>query len=174
MARVLIAYATKHGSTAEVAEAIAVCLRTHRRRRAWQSSRAHLPQYPNPKCLEALNDSQKVRCVTGCDGNVARALGQSQAHFMKGEGEPVEITRIKRDLEVVAADSEETGAWLSRAMEQAWGTAAALLSYPALADLLAEAAPNPRERLAVRWPTRLGGAARTARARPPRQSRLLA
>jgi len=57
---------------------------------------------------------------------------------MEGEGEPAEITRIKRDLEAMAADSEQTGAWLSRAMEQAWETAGVLASYPVFADLLGE------------------------------------
>jgi hypothetical protein len=57
---------------------------------------------------------------------------------MEGEGEPPELRRIKRDLENVAADLEETGAWLSAAMEQAWQVAGVLAAYPGLADLLGE------------------------------------
>ena len=57
---------------------------------------------------------------------------------MEGEGEPVEVARLKRDLETIATDCEETGSWLSQAMEQAWQTAGMLAAYPALADLLGE------------------------------------
>ena len=72
------------------------------------------------------------------DLNAPGLVAESGILFMEGEREPAEIKRLKRDLEAVAADSEETGAWLSQAMEQAWETAAALASYPALADLLGE------------------------------------
>ncbi len=57
---------------------------------------------------------------------------------MEGEGEPAEITRIKSELATVAASSEQSGSWLASAMEASWGMAEALLSYPQLADLLAE------------------------------------
>jgi hypothetical protein len=72
------------------------------------------------------------------DLNPPGLVGESGILFMEGEGEPAELKRLKRDLEAVAADSEETAAWLSQAMEQAWGIAGALASYPALADLLGE------------------------------------
>ena len=57
---------------------------------------------------------------------------------MEGEGEPAEITRIKSELQTIAASSEQTGSWLAAAMEASWSMAEALLSYPQLADLLAE------------------------------------
>ncbi len=72
------------------------------------------------------------------DLNAPGLVSESGILFMEGEGEPAEITRLKRDLEEVATDSEETGAWLSHAMEQSWTTASVLASYPALADLLGE------------------------------------
>jgi hypothetical protein len=72
------------------------------------------------------------------DLNAPGLVAESGILFMEGEAEPAEIKRIKRDLETLAADSEETGAWLSQAMEQAWEIAGALASYPALADLLGE------------------------------------
>jgi hypothetical protein len=72
------------------------------------------------------------------DLNAPGLVAESGILFMEGEGEPAEVTRLKRDLETAAADTEQTGAWLSQAMEQAWETAGALLSYPALADLLGE------------------------------------
>lgn len=72
------------------------------------------------------------------DLNAPGLVAESGILFMEGEGEPAEITRLKRDLEAVALDSEETGTWLAQAMEQAWQTASVLASYPALADLLGE------------------------------------
>ncbi len=72
------------------------------------------------------------------DLNAPGLVGESGILFMEGEGEPAEIGRIKRDLETVAADNEQTGEWLSAAMRQAWQVAGALAAYPALADLLGE------------------------------------
>jgi hypothetical protein len=58
--------------------------------------------------------------------------------FMQGEGEPAEITRMKRDIRVVADDSIETGEWLANAMEQTWAAAMALLPYVEFADLIGD------------------------------------
>ena len=57
---------------------------------------------------------------------------------MEGEDEPAEITRIKSELQNIAASSEQSGSWLAAAMEASWGMAEALLAYPQLADLLGE------------------------------------
>ena len=48
------------------------------------------------------------------------------------------MTRIKSELQTMAASSEQSGSWLAAAMEASWAMAEALLSYPQLADLLAE------------------------------------
>jgi hypothetical protein len=72
------------------------------------------------------------------DLNDDRAIETSGVLFMEGESEPAEITRIKSELETIAASSEQSGSWLASAMEASWGMAEALLSYPELADLLAE------------------------------------
>ena len=72
------------------------------------------------------------------DLNDERAIETSGVLFMEGQGEPAEITRIKAELEASAARSEQSGSWLAAAMEASWGVAEALLSYPQLADLLAE------------------------------------
>jgi hypothetical protein len=72
------------------------------------------------------------------DLNDSRAIEDSGVLFMEGEGEPAEITRIKSELETIATGSERNGAWLASAMEASWDMAEALLSYPGLADLLAE------------------------------------
>jgi hypothetical protein len=59
--------------------------------------------------------------------------------FLEGEGEPGEITRLKRELATQAADHDQTGAWLGEAMQSTWnGAAKALLRIEPLADLLAE------------------------------------
>ena len=72
------------------------------------------------------------------DLNDDRAIETSGVLFMEGAGEPAEITRIKSELETIAASSEQSGSWLAAAMEASWAMAEALLSYPQLADLLAE------------------------------------
>jgi hypothetical protein len=72
------------------------------------------------------------------DLNDERAIETSGVLFMEGGGEPAEITRIKSELETVAAGSEQSGLWLGAAMEASWAMAEALLGYPQLADLLAE------------------------------------
>jgi len=72
------------------------------------------------------------------DLNDDRAIETNGVLFMEGEGEPTEITRIKSELETIAASSEQNGSWLASAMEASWAMAEALLSYPGLADLQAE------------------------------------
>ena len=72
------------------------------------------------------------------DLNDERAIETSGVLFLEGEGEPAEITRIKAGLQAMAASSEQSGTWLAAAMEASWAMAESLLSYPQLADLLAE------------------------------------
>ena len=72
------------------------------------------------------------------DLNDDRAIETSGVLFMEGGGEPAEITRMKSELDAMAAASEQTGCWLATAMDASWTMAEALLSYPQLADLLAE------------------------------------
>ena len=72
------------------------------------------------------------------DLNDDRAIETSGVLFMEGGGEPAEITRIKSELQTIAAGSEQSGSWLAAAMEASWAMAEALLAYPQLADLLAE------------------------------------
>jgi hypothetical protein len=72
------------------------------------------------------------------DLNDDRAIETSGVLFMEGGGEPAEISRMKSELEAMAASSEQSGSWLGAAMEASWDLAEALLPYPQLADLLAE------------------------------------
>ncbi|MFF4578486.1 hypothetical protein ACFY15_08820 [Streptomyces sp. NPDC001373] len=72
------------------------------------------------------------------DLNAPGLVAESGILFMEGEGEPVELQRLRRDVREAAEDSEQTGIWLAAAMEQAWEAAGLLADYPALADLLGE------------------------------------
>lgn len=83
--------------------------------------------------IEVLNPFEGAE-----DLNAAEAMQLDGVLFMEGADEPVELTRMKRDLHTMADDAIETGSWLTTAMEQTWEAAAALLSYPALADLVGD------------------------------------
>jgi TPR repeat protein len=72
------------------------------------------------------------------DLNDERAIELAGILFMEGEGEPAEITRIKRELKSASEENDEAGEWLGSAMTTSWGAAEALLQYPGLADLLSE------------------------------------
>ncbi|WP_234362415.1 hypothetical protein [Streptomyces sp. IMTB 1903] len=72
------------------------------------------------------------------DLNAPGLIAASGILFMEGEGEPVELQRLKREVGLLADDVEQTGAWLAGAMEQAWEIAGGLAAYPALVDLLGE------------------------------------
>jgi hypothetical protein len=75
----------------------------------------------------------------GCeDLNETAAIQENGVLFLEGEGEPVELLRLKRDLAAIAEDAESTGEWLERAMEASWESARALVPQPRLADLLGE------------------------------------
>jgi len=75
----------------------------------------------------------------GCDDlNNQAAIETMGVLFLEGEGEPAEMGRIKRDLATMADEHEQTGAWLSEAMQSTWNSALALLPIAALADLLGE------------------------------------
>lgn len=85
------------------------------------------------EALDALNPYEGSE-----DLNAPEATQLDGVLFMEGEGEPTELTRLKRDLRTIGADSIETGTWLATAMEATWDGATALLAYPALADLLGD------------------------------------
>lgn len=72
------------------------------------------------------------------DLNPPGLTAESGVLFMEGEGEPVEIRQLRRDLETRSGDMEASGQWLSEAMEKSWAVAGSLAEYPELADLLGE------------------------------------
>jgi hypothetical protein len=58
--------------------------------------------------------------------------------FMEGEGEPSEITQLKRDLHLYASDARGAGEWLAAAMQSNWELTHVLFDIDELADLLGE------------------------------------
>jgi hypothetical protein len=72
------------------------------------------------------------------DLNDPAALQLDGILFMEGQGEPVEITRLKRDLRTLADDQRSTGQWLADAMTATWESAKTLVAFPELADQLGE------------------------------------
>ena len=114
-------------------------------------------QAPLKQALEVQARSRVLKALAGRWSTVARSehpaaspfagaadlnppglTAESGVLFMEGEGEPAEIKKLKRDLDALAVDIEQTGSWLAAAMEQSWQLAGALAAYPALADLLGE------------------------------------
>jgi hypothetical protein len=75
----------------------------------------------------------------GCeDLNDTSTIAYAGVLFMEGEGEPMEITKIKEDLEKIAKDYREIGKWLSQAMQSSWEVARPLLKNPHLSGILGE------------------------------------
>ena len=72
------------------------------------------------------------------DLNDPAALQLDGVLFMEGEGEPAEITRVKRDLRAVGDEAAATGAWLTSAMSASWEMAASLVDVDELAGLLGD------------------------------------
>ena len=72
------------------------------------------------------------------DLNDPAALQLDGILFMEGQGEPAEVTRLKRDLQTLAEDQTTTGQWLTDAMTATWDAGKALLAFPELADQLGE------------------------------------
>lgn len=144
--------ATQQRDPAQLLDQIANLTRTHREHELYYSQAplddaVTLQQIS--RTLKALAGHWRIATplqvnganrYAGCDDlNVQAAIEQTGVLFLEGEGEPGEITRIKRELATLAADHEQTGLWLGEAMRTTWDTAAkALLQIEPLADLLAE------------------------------------
>jgi len=75
----------------------------------------------------------------GCeDLNEKAAIQHDGLLFMEGEGEPAEISKLKRKMSDISEDYEKAGAWLSKAMENSWETAIQLIRIPTIEDVLGE------------------------------------
>ena len=75
----------------------------------------------------------------GCeDINETATIQHDGLLFMEGEGEPTEITQLKRKLKNISEDSDKAGVWLSKAMENSWEAAIHLMNIPTLEGVLGE------------------------------------
>jgi hypothetical protein len=72
------------------------------------------------------------------DLNAPVALQLDGVLFLEGEGEPVELIRLRRDLRAMADDQLATGDWLAAAMSASWEVATGFLPFDELADLFGE------------------------------------
>jgi len=86
-----------------------------------------------------LSDEKNCNRYMGClDLNETVSIQHDGVLFFEGEDEPPEISHLKRNLKNIADDFEETGYWLSEAMENSWSTAKKLLQNSRLADVIGE------------------------------------
>ena len=88
----------------------------------------HLPSHPN-----AFSPYEGAP-----DLNAPAALQLDGVLFMEGEGEPGEISHLKRELRAFAEDASAAGEWLATAMQSAWEMAIVLFDIEDLSDLLGE------------------------------------
>jgi hypothetical protein len=72
------------------------------------------------------------------DLNAPEALQLDGILFMEGDAAPAEIASVIDELRSVGTNSIDTGTWLAEAMENTWATAAILLAYDQLADLVGD------------------------------------
>lgn len=88
---------------------------------------------------QKIDSTIKGSPYQGCeDLNAVSTIQHTGVLFMEGEGEPPEISRIKRELLTLSQDFGETGEWLSKAMESSWEVAQKLVKNPQLSDVLGE------------------------------------
>ncbi len=75
----------------------------------------------------------------GCaDLNELATIQHCGVLFMEGEGEPREISDLKRELHKGADAFDQAGQWLEQAMQSAWTAMQPLLRFPPLAKALGE------------------------------------
>lgn len=88
--------------------------------------------------VEAGEQTSAIAFAGTEDLNAPGLVAESGILFMEGEDEPAELRKLKREVGMLAEETEQGGTWLNQAMEQAWEIAGGLASYAALADLLGE------------------------------------
>ena len=92
-------------------------------------------KWSNIEHIEKQNGNPYMGCE---DINEDATIQHDGLLFMEGEGEPTEITQLKRNLNNIGEDFEKSGIWLSKAMENSWNAAAQLIKIPSLEDVLGE------------------------------------
>jgi hypothetical protein len=122
--------------------------REHEKHHAWAPLEEALALQRASRTLKALADRwseadvEPPRSLSPFAGaedlNDGRATEVSGVLFMEGDGEPAELRRMKAELAAAADAFEDTGHWLTAAMEQGWAMAEGLIGYPQLADVLGE------------------------------------
>lgn len=122
--------------------------REHEKYYAWEPIEKSIKLQQTSMVIKTLADRWKNQNIDtpkqgnpyhGCeDLNETSTIQHNGVLFMEGEGEPPEISRIKRDLKTFAKDFKETGEWISKAMEFSWGVAQKLVKNSQLADVLGE------------------------------------
>ncbi|WP_432138500.1 MULTISPECIES: hypothetical protein [unclassified Streptomyces] len=88
--------------------------------------------------VEAGEQTSAIPFAGTEDLNAPGLVSESGILFMEGEDEPAELRRLKREVGMLADETEQGSAWLTQAMEQAWEIAGSLAAYAELADLLGE------------------------------------
>jgi hypothetical protein len=122
--------------------------REHEKYYAWEPLEKSIQLQQSSTVLKSLADrwrgqknetSKQDNPYAGCeDINETSTIQHTGVLFMEGEGEPPEISRMKRDLQTYTDDFKETGEWLSNAMESSWQAAKPLMSIPNIASVLGE------------------------------------
>jgi hypothetical protein len=88
-----------------------------------------------------LSDTKEARGnpYMGCeDLNEKATIQHDGLLFMEGEGEPTEISQLKRKLKNISDDFDKAGVWLLKAMENSWEAAIQLMKIPMLEAVLGE------------------------------------
>ncbi|MFE9644488.1 hypothetical protein ACFYO0_10265 [Streptomyces sp. NPDC006365] len=88
--------------------------------------------------VEAGEQTSAIAFAGAEDLNAPGLVAESGILFMEGEDEPAELRRLKREVGMLAEETEQGSAWLTQAMEQAWEIAGSLAAHSALADLLGD------------------------------------
>jgi hypothetical protein len=122
--------------------------REHEKYYAWEPLEKSIHLQKSSDLLKSLADTWKHQDIEnpkkenpymGCeDLNETSSIQHTGVLFMEGEGEPPELSRIKRDLNTFAQDFEQNGEWLSTAMDSSWNVSNKLIKNPQIADVLGE------------------------------------
>ena len=92
-------------------------------------------KWVNLKSTEEVHGNPYMGCE---DLNEKANIQHDGLLFMEGEGEPTEVSQLKRTINNIAEDFDKAGAWLSKSMENSWEAAINLMKIPTLEDVLGE------------------------------------
>jgi hypothetical protein len=101
----------------------------------WQTNGSTVSARGAPDVPTGQVSNRYSGCTDLNDPGATEALG---ILFMEGEGEPAEVTKLKRDLLAMADEHDRGGDWLDDAMEGSWMSVEALIGLTPLADVLGD------------------------------------